>query len=113
MPSSESVARKRQSVPDFFPESFAFMSFCLSRGDEPDRPLCLLDKDNDDHRIVEKPDSDLAFLAVPPPRIERDIHGAVEYGMNIREVNPVPPDIRSVLLLIPLNDHASYRTYTA
>jgi hypothetical protein len=89
------------------------MSFCLSGGDESDRPLCFLDKDNDHYGVVEKPDSDLAFLPIVPTCVECDVHRSIEHGMNIGEINPVPPDVRSVLLLIPLNVHGKKRTYTA
>ena len=105
MPSSESVVRNRRSVPDLISEFFAFMSFCLSSGDEPDRPLCLLDKDNDDHGSLEEPDANQAILAIVASRIERHEHRSVEDGVNIGEVYPVPPDVRSALLLIPLNLH--------
>jgi hypothetical protein len=33
--------------------------------------------------------------------------------MNIGEINPVSPDVRSVLLLIPLNVHGRKCTYMA
>ncbi len=92
MPSSESVLRKRQSVPDLLFEVFAFMSFCLSSGDDPDYPLCLLDKDNNDHSIVEKPDADLAILAIVASRVEPDEHRSVEDGVNIGEVHAVPAE---------------------
>jgi len=49
------------------------MSFCLSSRDEPDRSRSPLDEDNDDHGVLEKPDSDLAFLAIVPTCVERDV----------------------------------------
>jgi hypothetical protein len=89
------------------------MSFCLSSGDDPDYPLCLLDKDNNDHSTVEKPDADLAILAIVASRVEPDEHRSVEDGVNIGEVHAVPADVRSILLLIPLNLHHQYSAYTA
>jgi hypothetical protein len=81
------------------------MSFCLSSGDESDCPFCLLDKDNDNNGIVEKPDANQAILAIVASRVECDEHRSVEDGVNIGEVYPAPPDVRSVLLLIPFNLH--------
>jgi hypothetical protein len=62
------------------------MSFCLSSGDDPDRVLCLFDKNNHHHGIVEQPDADDPVLAIVLSSVFQSFPvGGRSYGLYSRD----------------------------